>query len=103
MAPPLVNSEWVLGSESRMIRIALHGIAGPIRVNGTTYQPPNILPEMPPLAAVDDAQLAAVLSYVRRAWGHEAEPVSPAQVAAVRASTADRKSAWTEDQLSEIK
>ena len=103
MGPPLVNSEWVLGAESRLIRIVLHGMAGPLKVNGTTYQPPNILPEMPALANLDDASVAAVLSYVRRAWGHEAAPISPAQVATVRAETQEKKSSWTEAQLLEIK
>ncbi|MEO5957572.1 MAG: cytochrome c [Opitutaceae bacterium] len=103
LGPPLANSEWVLGAESRLIRITLHGVAGPIEVSGTTYQPPNILPEMPALANLDDAQIASVLSYVRRAWGHEAALISPAQVATVRQETAERKTPWTQTQLLEIK
>ncbi|MEO7413683.1 MAG: c-type cytochrome [Opitutaceae bacterium] len=103
LGPPLVNSDWVLGNEKRLIRIILHGVTGPIEVNGTTYQPPTILPEMPALATLDDTQVAAVTSYVRRAWGHEAAPIAPAQVTAVRAETRDRKTLWTAEQLLEIK
>jgi hypothetical protein len=32
---------------------------------------------MPPLRGIDDEQLAAILTYVRSAWGHEAAPVPP--------------------------
>ena len=103
MGPPLVNSEWALGPDNRIVRIMLHGLSGPINVNGTTYQPPNVLPEMPPLAALDDRPIAAVLSYIRSAWGHDAPPVSPARVAAIRAETQDRQQSWKEGQLLEVK
>jgi mono/diheme cytochrome c family protein len=99
MAPPLLQSDWVLGSEGRMIRIALQGMTGPVTVTGTAYQPPNILPEMPGLAVLDDAQIASVLSYIRRAWYHGATPVSPEQVAAVRDETQEKRVPWTESQL----
>jgi mono/diheme cytochrome c family protein len=103
MAPPLANSDWVTGPENRLIRIVLQGASGPIRVNGTTYQPPNILPEMPGLGALDDTQIAAVLSFIRRSWGHEAAPISPTQVAAARTETREQTRPWTEAQLLEIK
>ena len=103
MGPPLANSEWVLGAESRLIRIVLQGMTGPVTVNGTQFQPPHILPEMPALASLADAPLAAVLSFVRRAWGHEAAPISPAQIALVRKETAEQKIPWTEARLQQIK
>jgi mono/diheme cytochrome c family protein len=102
MAPPLVNSDWVLGSEERLIRIVLQGAAGPIHVNGTAYRPPNILPEMPGLAMLEDTQIASVLSYIRRAWDHAAEPISAAQISNVREKTKTQKTPWTEAQLLEI-
>lgn len=104
LGPPLASSEWVTGSESRLIRIVLQGVSGPISVNGTTYQPPNIQPEMPGLAAgLNDEQIAGVLSYIRRSWGHTAEPVTPAQVAAVRSETRDLSRPWAPAALLEIR
>jgi len=35
--PPLAGSEWVNGSEERLIRIMLHGLQGPITVSGKAY------------------------------------------------------------------
>jgi mono/diheme cytochrome c family protein/HEAT repeat protein len=103
LAPPLVNSEWVLGPESRLIRIVLNGLEGPIHVNGTRYEPPLILPEMPSAATLEDSQIAAILSYIRREWGHEADPISFAQVARIRREVSDRQLQWTEDELLQIK
>ncbi len=103
LAPPLAGSEWVTGPESRLLRVLLHGMAGPVQVAGTDYAPPAILPEMPGLAALPDDQLAAIASYVRRAWGHGAEPVTAARVAAERTATADRMSPWRAAELESAK
>jgi len=104
LAPPLANSDWVLGSENRLVRIALHGVAGPIHVNGTKYEPPQTLPDMPSLRdALDNGRIAAVLSYVRQSFGHAVSPIAPDRVAEIRRDTAQRELPWTETELLEIK
>jgi hypothetical protein len=39
------------------------------------------------------------LTYIRRAWGNEAQPVELSTVREVRSATADRQKAWTEEEL----
>lgn len=90
LAPPLVGSEWVAGSERRLIRIVLHGLRGPIKVKGESFEM-----DMPSLGVLDDDQVAAALTYVRREWGHTFEPVSPTAVKKVREETSTREDAWT--------
>jgi mono/diheme cytochrome c family protein len=98
LAPPLAASEWVTGSPDRLSRIVLHGLSGPIEVLGKTYTM-----DMPGLGpALSDEQIAQILSYIRRDWGHEATVVEPAAVAAVRAATKDRASSWTAAELQKI-
>ncbi len=93
--PPLVASEWVTGSEERLVRIVLHGLNGPITVEGKEYN--NV---MAPLGgALKDDQIANVLSYVRASWGNTASEVQPETVAKVRADTAGRTTFWTADEL----
>ena len=94
LAPPLLDSEWALGSEARTIRIALQGVRGSINVKGKNYQL-----EMPPLSILSDEQIASVVTYVRREWGHTASPVDAAKVASVRTETSSRSAAWTEAEL----
>src|ERR1051325_8757124 len=36
-APALAGSPWVTGPESRLIRIVLHGVRGPMVVDGKSY------------------------------------------------------------------
>ena len=96
--PPLVGSEWAQGSEERAIRIVLHGLNGPITVEGKEFN--NV---MAPLgAALKDEQIANALSYVRASWGNTAPEVQPETVAKVRADTASRTSFWTAAELLKI-
>jgi len=93
--PPLAGSEWVKGDPERAIQIVLHGLQGPIEVNGKPF---NLL--MPPQGAVlPDDQIAAILTYVRASWGNEGGKVSPDMVAKARAATADRSAPWTSPQI----
>lgn len=87
--PPLVASEWVTGSDTRLVQILLHGIQGPMDVNGVTY---NGL--MPAWKSLTDEEIAAIATYVRTTWGNGASPVSAELVAAERTRTADRTTSW---------
>ncbi|HEY6227493.1 MAG TPA: c-type cytochrome [Verrucomicrobiae bacterium] len=98
LAPPLVDSDWVTGSEKRLARIVLQGLRGPINVNGKQFSL-----EMPPLGILEDQQIAAILTYVRREWNHTASPVTTDFIAKTRAETADREDPWTEADLLKIK
>jgi mono/diheme cytochrome c family protein len=93
-APSLVGSEWLLGPKGRPIRVVLHGLRGPVTVNGETT---NM--EMPPLGILKDEQIADVLTYLRREWGHAASPVALAEVTQIRTQTASRSQPWTEPEL----
>jgi len=98
LAPPLRDSEWVTGPPARLIRIALHGVRGPIDVDGQTWSL-----EMQPQAHLDDDELAAVLSYLRRAFGHQERCVDADEVRGVRERTKTRREAWTARELLELK
>jgi len=98
LAPPLVDSEWVLGSDHRLARIVLQGLNGPISVGGADYRL-----EMPALATIPDADIAAALTYIRREWEHTASPVTVETVAKIREETRGRGDLWTAKELLEVK
>jgi nitrite reductase (NO-forming) len=80
MFPPLGGSDWVNAEKpDRLIRIVLHGLMGPIKVNGMPFT--SAAPLMPPQGAMlSDQQIAGALSYVRGSFGNKAGPVTPEQV-----------------------
>ncbi len=98
-APPLIGSDWVLGEEKQLALIILHGMEGPVRVNGKVYDAPEILPVMPAHSTMDDAAIAAILTYIRNAWGNQAAPVSRGLVGTTRHRTQGRVVPWSPEEL----
>jgi nitrite reductase (NO-forming) len=79
--PPLAKSDFLMADPERSIHIVLTGLSGEVVVNGQKYN--NV---MPPLGNFTDHEIADVLTFVRNSFGNQGEPISPEQVAAVRAS-----------------
>jgi mono/diheme cytochrome c family protein/glucose/arabinose dehydrogenase len=96
VGPPLDRSEWVRGPAERLVKIVLHGIFGPLEVTGQKWN--HHMPAFGP-ALAEDESIAAVLTYIRRAWENSAPPVQADLVAKVRAETAGRELAWTTSEL----
>jgi mono/diheme cytochrome c family protein/glucose/arabinose dehydrogenase len=94
LAPPLAESEWVLGDPERIVKVVMHGLRGPIKVKGVAYSY-----DMPAAGFLTDEQIAGVLTYIRREWDHEAAPVPLDLVQKIRAETKGRTDAWTEPEL----
>jgi mono/diheme cytochrome c family protein len=84
--PSIADSSMVKSDDpTTSIRIVLRGA----RSVGTRAQP--TAPGMPSYGRqLDDAQIAAVLTYMRNGWGAAAAPVGAADVARVRSDTALR-------------
>jgi mono/diheme cytochrome c family protein/glucose/arabinose dehydrogenase len=99
MGPPMLGSEWVLGDARRLSLIILHGLEGPILVKGKKYEAPNILPVMPAHSTMDDADIAAILTYIRNEWGNQAKPVTTSIVGSTRHTSQGRVMPWTPDDL----
>jgi nitrite reductase (NO-forming) len=84
-----------------MIRMVLHGVTGPVTINGKPFATPA--PLMPPQGSVlSDQQIADVLTYVRDSFGNKASPVTPDQVKAIRDAEQARTAMWTEAELQKI-
>ncbi len=94
--PPLAGSEWVNAKGiQRLARISLAGLNGRIQVEGKDW---NL--SMAALgAALSDADLAAVLSFIRQSWGNQADAVTADEVRALRAAVGARPQPLTGDQL----
>jgi mono/diheme cytochrome c family protein len=88
LAPALVGSRWLQANDEALVRILLGGKENPGR---------GLI--MPPWKHLDDNQVAGVLTFVRREFGNQAAMVDPANVAKIRAATAERQKAWTDAEL----
>jgi nitrite reductase (NO-forming) len=77
--PPLAKSDWLAGNPKRAIDAVLHGLSGPIKVNGADYNS-----VMPPMSQLTDDEVANILTYVMGSWGNGGGKVTKAEVAEQR-------------------
>ena len=90
--PPLGGSEYVTGDKTTLSCIMLHGLQGPVTVEGGDYGSQ----QMPGWATVlNDDKLSAVMTYIRSSWGNKADAVKADEVTAARAKFAGQTDAYT--------
>lgn len=82
--PPLAQSDFLMADKARAIDVVLHGLSGPVVVNGQVFNG-----DMPSWARTfSDEEIASILTFVRNSWGNQGEPVRPEEVARARAPAA---------------
>ena len=93
--PPLNGSSIVQGDKSTLAKILLHGLQGPVTVKGSKYN--GLMPSFG--GTLSDAQIAAILTYVRSMPKNKAAGISTDEVNKVRKETASHRQAWTAEEL----
>lgn len=98
--PPLAGSEWIGRPDARVIKIVLQGLNGPLTVRGEAFGPEKGSPPMPGFRdLLKDREVAAVITYVRNAFGNRGPAMSADTVAKVRAATQKRTGFWSPEEL----
>ena len=95
-APPLAGSEWVNAKGfDRLAHIPLAGLNGHLTVAGKDWN----MSMAAMGAALPDADLAAVLSYIRNSWGNKAGEVIGDDIKKIRAQIGGNAQPMSADQL----
>ncbi len=96
--PPLAGSDWATASSPALaIRVVLKGLQGQVTVKGQRFN--SAMPAFGTGQAMSDAEVAAVLTYVRSSWGNKASAVTAEEVAKERSETTSRTTPWTAKDL----
>ncbi|MGV8930941.1 MAG: copper-containing nitrite reductase [Luteimonas sp.] len=77
--PPLAKSDYIAADPKRVPQVILHGLEGPVKVNGKDYT--SI---MPPMSQLTDDEVANISTYVLNSWGNPGGRVTKAEAAAIR-------------------
>lgn len=99
IAPPLIGSEYVTGPSKRLAAIILHGISGPIHVDGELY---NFNAPMPGLNAnpeISDKDIVDIIAYLNNAFPGAKDRVNFEQVKALRKQKPSSGLMYTEEEL----
>ena len=98
--PPLKGAEFVINGDKRIVAVLLHGVSGPLTVDGKAYN--NVMPKLGGAASMPDKDLAQLLSYVRNAWGNKASVIYEDQIKALKTEIGDRPGPFNEADLRAI-
>ena len=77
--PPLANSDYIAADPKRLPQVILHGLQGPVTVNGVDY---NSI--MPPMGQLTDDEVANISTYVLNSWGNPGGRITKAEAAEIR-------------------
>ena len=78
--PPLAKSDYLNADTTRAIGVLAHGLTGEVTVNGNKFN--SVMPAL----ALNDEDVANVLTFVLNTWDNKGGEVKPEDVAAVRAA-----------------
>ena len=90
------------GDDQKLAMLLLHGMQGPVVVNGKNYDTPDILPEMPSFSTLQNKDIAAIATYIRNAWGNAGDEVTSGTVGSVRFRTQGKVTPWTSKELDSL-
>ena len=77
--PPLAGSDWIKADPKRVPNVILHGLTGPVTVNGKEYNS-----VMPPMSQLTDDEVANIATYVLNSWGNPGGKITKEEAAAIR-------------------
>ncbi|MDA7877297.1 c-type cytochrome [Akkermansiaceae bacterium] len=90
LGPILDNSDWVRGDHERLTKILLHGLQGPIIVNGKKFTPQAFMPGLAQNPTITDQDLADLMTFLRSGWSNRSPLVTKDQVVKIREATKER-------------
>ena len=77
--PPLAKSDYIAADKLRLAKVILHGLQGPVKVNGVDY---NSI--MPPMSQLTDDEVANISTFVLNSWGNPGGRISKEEAAEIR-------------------
>ncbi len=101
LAPPLKGSEYIDGSMKRLAAIILHGVSGPITVNGKLFQLNNEMPALLNNKDVSDQDIVDIIQYTQNALAKEGKRISVYDVKKQRLNKPVGSGIYNEKQLLE--
>ncbi|MFY0594439.1 DUF7133 domain-containing protein [Roseivirga sp.] len=101
LAPPLDNSEYIKGSAQRLALVLLHGMKGPLTVNGKRYEMNAQMPGLLNNPEFTDQDIVDLMTYLSNAFGTSARGSNVDMIKELR-TVKPKAGAYTEDELNSL-
>lgn len=102
LAPPLIKSEYVSEPIERLALILLHGLNGPVHVNGERYEFNQAMPGLIGNEALTDKDISDIISYVTNAFSDNPKGLSAQKIMKLRSKKSISGGEYTEAELLEL-
>lgn len=103
LAPPLKDSEYVTGSSERLALIILHGLSGPIHVNGKLYEQDAIMPGLANNPEFTDTDIKNIIEYLNNAFPGKSNKINVERIKQLRDQKPKSGNVFSEKELHELK
>ncbi len=101
LAPPLTNSEYIKGPSRRLAALLLHGMKGPLHVNGQRYEFNAQMPGLLNNPNISDEDLSNLIMYLNNAFGESRWESTGEMIKELRGARPGGQP-YTEEELLEI-
>jgi len=102
LAPPLQHSEYVSGSPRRLALVLLHGLAGPVHVNGVLYELNGTMPGLANNPDFTDVDIQNIIKYLQSTFSKSSKPLTVDDIKALRAISPKSGGVFSEKELQDI-
>lgn len=103
VAPPLKSSEFIEGSSERLALIILHGLQGPVHVNGKLYELNGVMPGLANNNEYNDRDISNIISYLQNAFVPKGKNINAETIKVLREIKPKNGSFFTEEELLNLK
>lgn len=101
LAPPLTNSEYIKGPSRRLAALLLHGMKGPLHVNGQRYEFNAQMPGLLNNPNISDEDLSNLIMYLNNAFGESRWESTQEMIKELRSARPNGQP-YTEEELLDI-
>lgn len=102
VAPPLMNSEYVANSSEKLGLIILHGLSGPVHVDGQRYEFNQAMPGLNGNNNLSDKDISDIMVYVTNAFSRTPQWIQPEKIKELRARKSQNGGEFTEPELQQF-
>ncbi|ANW95128.1 hypothetical protein AXE80_01960 [Wenyingzhuangia fucanilytica] len=102
LAPPFINSEYISESSNRLALVLLHGLSGPIKVNGKSYNLTATMPGLINNPEYSDKDIQNIIAYLQHTFSDDPKPISTNKIKKLR-NLKPKSGVFSEEELLKIK
>jgi mono/diheme cytochrome c family protein len=102
LAPSLVGSKYISTHLEQLGLIILHGLKGPLQINGELYDNGHQMPGLKYNKNLSDKDISDIISYVTNAFSVNSKSLKPAKIKELRDKESKDGMEYTEEELYEL-